>query len=297
MAINSDNAKLLFYAKKLGVSFVHSLMLGRLNLSVKKDDLQKYIAFFQNHSEELENIKFRDYAEPLFELLGATKIDSIDYSDYENATITHDLNTPIPFNLKMKYSAVIDGGTLEHIFNFPMAIKNCMEALQIGGHFISFTPANNTLGHGFYQFSPELYYRIFSEQNGFKVKFLAIYLNDGGNWYSVADPEIVKSRIILKNSDPTHLIVIAEKIEEKEIFSVMPQQSDYNYAWNLFEADKLNNKSDQDSRLLYLYKRALPLRLRLFLRKYFDYFFKQPKVIPGLGTVNPRYFKKIDIGI
>ena len=70
-------------------------------------------------------------------------------------------------HLKNKYTLVIDGGCLEHIFNFPVAIKNCMEMLQEGGHFIGITPANNLMGHGFYQFSPELYFRIFSKENGF----------------------------------------------------------------------------------------------------------------------------------
>jgi hypothetical protein len=34
------------------------------------------------------------------EFLGSTSITSIDYSDYEGATITHDLNRPIPDQLR-----------------------------------------------------------------------------------------------------------------------------------------------------------------------------------------------------
>ena len=79
------------------------------------------------------------------------------------------MNIPISDSSKDKYTVVIDGGSLEHVFNFPIAIKNCMEMLQVGGYFISLAPANNMLGHGFYQFSPELFYRIFSKENGFSV--------------------------------------------------------------------------------------------------------------------------------
>lgn len=298
MSITSDNAKLLFYAKKLGVSFKDTLMLGRLHLSAKKNNLEKYAAFFQNNLKEVRDVSFKDgYAEPLFEILGAKCVDSLDYSDDENATVLHDLNTPIPDFLKDQYTAVVDGGTLEHIFNFPVAIKNCMEALKVGGHFISFAPANNTFGHGFYQFSPDLFYRIFNEQNGFKIMLLAIYLREGGEWFSIADPEGVKSRIMLINSDPTHLIVVAEKIEEKEVFTTAPQQSDYKYAWNLYEAGKLNKRIEQDSKLLYLYKKVLPLRVRSLIRKAFNFLFRQPERINGLGLANSRYFKKVDIGI
>ena len=93
---------------------------------------------------------------------------SIDASAYENATMVHDMNLPVGDELKQKFSVVIDGGTLEHVFNFPTAIRNCMEMLKVGGHFFAHTMANNFMGHGFYQFSPELFYRVFSPENGFR---------------------------------------------------------------------------------------------------------------------------------
>src|SRR5262245_60965155 len=40
-----------------------------------------------------ENLTF---AEPLFKVLGAKTVDSIDYSDFEGASIVHDLNQPVP---------------------------------------------------------------------------------------------------------------------------------------------------------------------------------------------------------
>jgi hypothetical protein len=45
-------------------------------------------------------------------------------------------------------------------FNFPVALANAMKMAKIGGHFAARTPANNQCGHGFYQFSPGLFYRI-----------------------------------------------------------------------------------------------------------------------------------------
>ena len=60
------------------------------------------------------------------------------------------MNEAIPDSLKGKFSCVLDGGTLEHVFNFPQAIKNAMEIVAIGGHFLGVVPANNFSGHGFY---------------------------------------------------------------------------------------------------------------------------------------------------
>jgi hypothetical protein len=159
MAITRNCAKLLFYSKTLGASFTHTLTLGRLTLYASPTEIRHLIAQFGNAERGVENVDFRDgFAEPLLEVRGAASVESLDFSDYERATLIHDLNLPLPTELKGRYSAVIDGGTLEHVFNFPVAISNAMGALSVGGHYIGITPANNNMGHGFYQFSPELYF-------------------------------------------------------------------------------------------------------------------------------------------
>ena len=101
------------------------------------------------------------YAEKFFQILGASHITSFDKSDYQVATCLHDMNAPIEGSLKNRFSVVLDSGTLEHVFNFPQAIRNCMEMVKVGGHFIQITVANDFIGHGFYQFTPELMYRVF----------------------------------------------------------------------------------------------------------------------------------------
>src|SRR5437762_12288642 len=86
------------------------------------------------------------YAEEFLKYLGAKTVHSLDNSDYEGATHVHDMNKPIPGHLKAQYSVVLDGGSLEHIFNFPVAIQNCMEMVQVGGHYLGITPTNNFVG-------------------------------------------------------------------------------------------------------------------------------------------------------
>ena len=64
---------------------------------------------------------------------------------------------------------VVDGGTLEHVFDYPTALRNAMRMVRVGGHLILNAPVNNFPGHGFYQISPELFFRVLSPQFGFRV--------------------------------------------------------------------------------------------------------------------------------
>ena len=153
-----------------------------------------------------------------------------DTSSYEGASILHDLNDPVGDELKEKYTLVLDGGTLEHVFNFPRALQSCMEMVRRGGHFIMITPANNFFGHGFYQFSPELFFRVFSPANGFQAERVVV-AEEGGRWYEVADPVVVKGRVELANERPTYLLVQAKRTDVVPVFEAWPQQSDYAAVW------------------------------------------------------------------
>src|SRR5262249_6420137 len=148
-------------------------------------------------------------------------------------TIVHDMNLPIHDSLKRGYTIVIDGGCLEHIFNFPTAIRNCMEFLDMNGLFISITVTNNFMGHGFYQFSPELFFRVFSRENGFETKSIVLQDSLGGNFfYEVKDPESVGMRAEAITSGPISMRVVARRISLSQPFSAaFPMQSDYQAAW------------------------------------------------------------------
>src|SRR5690606_18138908 len=124
----------------------------------------------------LRAYKFHDYADDfLRDALGARELDVMDYSAYEGAAVIHDLNQPVPGALHERFDAVIDGGALEHIFNFPVALSNLMNMTKPGGRVFLFLPANNLCGHGFYQFSPELMFRVFTEANGFETERVTLW--------------------------------------------------------------------------------------------------------------------------
>jgi hypothetical protein len=177
-------------------------------------------------------VKCRDtiFADDIFRGLGAKSMDVMDASSYEGANVLHNLNEPIGRELVEKYDCVFDGGSLEHVFNFPVALKNCLEMVKVGGHFITITPANSQCGHGFYQFSPELFYSALCAANGFSVERLLFVYR--GQWFSVKKPADVRERVELITDEPIQLFVCAKKLETKPVFASWPQQSDYTAYWD-----------------------------------------------------------------
>lgn len=289
MGVTSNCAEFLFYTLRHNVNYEHSVMLGRQQLYATEKEL-KGIFPPANH-DDIKLMLSGKYAESFFERLGAKQVDSLDFSEYEGASLIHDLNTPIPDRLKGKYTLLFDGGTLEHVFNFPVAIRNCMDLIKMGGHFISITPCNNHCGHGFYQFSPELFYSLFTKQHGFKIQmlYLAVELPDGKReWYEVADPNEVKSRVTLQNAFPSYLMVLAKKEfqydQELNVF-----QSDYSEAWVTHSEQ---TDLPPSNFIVVLYRKLLPEWLRDFIYK-IRHGSKGVKQLPGLGVVNSVYYKKI----
>lgn len=230
-----DNASIKFAcaAKSLGVDFSNSLMVGRQSLLPDASVLKEVFAIHGINLEAEAFLRANKYGETFFSLLGAREVNSMDYSSYEGATILHDMNCPIPAGLNQRFSVVYDGGTIEHVFNIPQALKNCMEMVQIGGHFLQANIANNYMGHGFWQFSPELLFRVLSPANGYEVKVVLLHeVVSKGAWYVVSDPDQVHQRVELCNSVPTYILTIAKRIAQRDIFSPPPFQSDYSAIWN-----------------------------------------------------------------
>jgi hypothetical protein len=229
MGVTLDSLRFLLSAKESGVVFENLVSIGRQNLAMSHTELQYVLDHMD--SDAIENIIDR-YADKLFECLGAKSVQSLDYSAYEGATLIHDMNQPIGGELKERFDLVFDGGSLEHIFNFPISMKNCMEMVKIGGHLILHTPANNYFGHGLYQFSGELFYRVLSPENGFQVKrMIAAEDTSSGRWFEVFDSKTANSRIEVINALPVSLLVLAQRTQHCEIFAQLPQEHNYEVAW------------------------------------------------------------------
>lgn len=101
-----------------------------------------------------------------FKLLGLDDVLALDHSDFEGAEITWDLNLPVPAELRNRFGLILDGGTLEHVFDVRQAFSNVASMLKAGGDVYHMSPINNYCNHGFYQFSPTFFYDFYL-RNGF----------------------------------------------------------------------------------------------------------------------------------
>lgn len=254
MGLSKPAALFLLGELRRGVNFSKTLILGRQNIAMLNKEYMDLCSSLQVSPQ-----RGFPYADDFFYGLGAKKLNFMDASAYEGADMIYDLNSPFPQTLTEKWSCVVDGGTLEHIFNFPEAIRNVMRLIEEGGHFLLFTPWNNYAGHGFYQFSPELFYRIFCEDNGYEIQRILVF--KGGRWFSVSDPNLLAARVETTESGPTELFISAKRKKCCPIFFRWPQQSDYSRSW--LDRNKAHVKSLNKASTL----KACLLKKFIFLQK------------------------------
>jgi hypothetical protein len=274
MGLNWHGVKFLASVRSGGTDFARTVTIGRQNLHVGLPQVRQILDGYRipNTLDDEAVLASPEFAESIFRLLGAQVVDSIDASTYEQATIIHDMNKPFPAKKHNSYDLVYDGGSLEHVFNVEQALRNVMSLPKIGGSVVIHTMANNCLGHGLYQFSPELFYRVFSPENGYRVERVVIHPNFGfARWYDVPDPAKVHSRVELANNfDVMMMFVHAKRFDIVPIFEKAPQQSDYAVAWEghattVFDGDAASVQVSQRSlkrKVIEAAKARLPWAVR-----------------------------------
>lgn len=254
MGIDNIAARALLLAKFTeGVSFERTITLGRH---------RNYIGPLLRKSME-KKLKLQarslheNYADNFFRYLGTIKLLTLDFSTYEHADLIHDLNLPLNAEQHEGYTLVVDAGTSEHIFNLPQALQNVRNLCEVGGHVLMVSPANGWLGHGFYQFSPELLFRSFDSSNGFNLEFAYLTKTNlfGTHWYKLSDPKELGERGTIATNSRCSLIFLAKKIASHKIGTI-PNSSDYEIAWERSEVSRLGS--------IYI---SLPINLRQIVAK------------------------------
>jgi len=236
LGLTRHAVRFLLHCRSGGVDFSAGAMIGRQALHLSMAELRSCFAKSgaKLAVEDAERVftEASGFAEPLFKLLGAAGIESFDASSYEGATHVVDFNVPLPEAFKGRYSAVVDSGSLEHVFNYPQGLKNAMEMVRPGGHLVLITPTHSLSGHGFYQLSPEVFFRALCAANGYEPPQVLICSTIKDAWYRVADPAAVAARVRLGGKLLTdHLFVVSRRTAAVPIFAEWPQQSDYSSHW------------------------------------------------------------------
>jgi len=218
VGIDKHGLKFLDHVYKSG-DFGKTITIGRqsINVPVARSRVLK----ISSDAEFCEDL--------LTQHFGSNSVDSIDHSPYEGANIIHDLNLVIPLHMVGQYDTVIDFGSSEHIFNVPAVFQNYVKMCKPGSQILHVLPANNFCGHGFFQFSPEFFFSLYSEINGFSsTEVYLANLDDLKHWYLVKKPS-GGERVNVHSSSPIYVMV---KTSVKRMTSqLITKQSDYEHIW------------------------------------------------------------------
>jgi len=241
MGITSALFSILNEAKKQGFNFETICTIGKQNNYLKYKDLKNSQKKLLLNFDLKEFIDLKYVDEIFKKFLKADTVKSIDINNYENADIIHDLNKEIDKKFHNKFSTLIDSGSIEHLFDIKTVLENYSNLLKKNGSLFISTCANNSCGHGLYQFSPEFFLSVLNENNGFKIK--NIYLEEYSflgntrifsNLYKFKGKTDLSDRTILINNKPIDIIIHAIKIKNQINFN------------NVIQTDYIINKTNNN---------------------------------------------------
>lgn len=174
------------------------LALGKQTISLSIDKLQEI--FKENNCDlnpklDLNNLK-KDVSTRMrinesmddstfFSFFNDVNYQTLDVTDYEGASIVHNLNDPIPPELEGKFDFIIDGGTFDHLFNLKNCFANVVKLLKPGGRIFQWNAATNYSNAGYLSFSADYFYDyyILNKFIDCQTFFAQSYYIAAPNWY------------------------------------------------------------------------------------------------------------------
>ena len=235
-------------------NFGNVLTLGKQEIILTNEDRKRLNLFQKDYIND-------EYIDKLLvDKFKANSVKSIDNSSFEGADIIHDMNKPIK-NLNEKFDTIIDFGTSEHIFNVVENLSNISKFCKNNGIILHSLPANNNCGHGFWQFSPELFFSLYSENNGFSDTEIFVFnTHNKYEWWKV-EKQKLGERLEISSEAP--LYVLVKTIKKSEIQNKDVQQSDYIERWN---ENSINHKNIKKKKLSILWKNIKDNYKKIFIK-------------------------------
>ena len=252
MGVTFFEFKFLELIKK-DINFGKVLTIGRQEIILSNQEKK----LFKIDNSQLRDQKYIDKI--LLKKFNSLSVDSVDFSDFEKATIIADLNKPV--ERKNLFDTIIDFGTSEHVFNIAQCLQNIADLCKKDGIILHSLPANNNCGHGFWQFSPELFFSLYTKENGFSDTeiFLFNSINKYNLWKIKKQP--IGNRLELSSDIPLFLLVKTKKI--KEITSQNVNQSDYQFLWD----KNVITDSKRKTKISKIWKKVKMNLKKFFLKK------------------------------
>ena len=235
-------------------NFGNVLTLGKQEMILTNEDRKRLNLFEKDYVND-------EYIDKLLvDKFKANSVKSVDNSSFEGADIIHDMNKPIE-NLNEKFDTIIDFGTSEHIFNVVENLSNISKFCKNNGIILHSLPANNNCGHGFWQFSPELFFSLYSENNGFSDTEIFVFnTHNKYEWWKV-EKQKLGERLEISSDAP--LYVLVKTIKKSETQNKDVQQSDYIERWN---ENSINHKDIKKKKLSILWKNIKDNYKKFFIK-------------------------------
>ena len=235
-------------------NFGNVLTLGKQEIILTNEDKKRLNLFEKDYVND-------EYIDKLLvDKFKANSVKSVDNSSFEGADIIHDMNKPIE-NLNEKFDTIIDFGTSEHIFNVVENLSNISKFCKNDGIILHSLPANNNCGHGFWQFSPELFFSLYSENNGFSDTEIFVFnTHNKYEWWKV-EKQKLGERLEISSDAP--LYVLVKTIKKSETQNKDVQQSDYIERWN---ENSINHKDIKKKKLSIFWKKIKDNYKKFFIK-------------------------------
>ena len=276
VGIGVSEARFMSSCAAAGVDFSNALVVARQQLHLDAAELREVLGPLGKTAIARRG----DYADALFKALGASSLSYLDASTYEGADVIVDLNEAAPNDVKGRFSAVVESGTIEHVFRAATAIETIGDLVAPGGHLLVVSPTDGWAGHGFYQLSPEFFFRALAPSRGFDSVQAWLCVHRGERWYRLVDPLQAGRRIEFHTPTQSSIFLLARRSSAPGIERDNPVQSDYAAAWTGGTQPAGSIGALSHISLGRLRAPALRLRRRL--------------LNAGNGGLDPRYFQRVD---
>ena len=100
-------------------------------------------------------------ARSFFSLFTNAEVLALDVNDYENAEIIHDLNKPLPENLKGIADFIFNGSCMDNLFDPASALKNISHLLRPGGRVLHIEHGSPIQG-AYLMYSPAYFFEYYA---------------------------------------------------------------------------------------------------------------------------------------
>lgn len=163
-----------------------------------------------------------------FGMLGLKDVKSLDLEPYEAADIIHNLNYPVPEDLREGFDFILDGGTFDHLVDIRVALENVVRMLKPGGRILQYNAASNFTGASYLSFSPDFFYDYYVVN---RFADCRVYVAEANNIFEVGPwyfyEYLGTSAHYYFPSDRAQLTVVWAQKGENSSWDQIPVQAQY----------------------------------------------------------------------